>query len=366
MTSVKAPPPRRGVGSLPRPSTDGASGQDRPQAYNETKERFKRNAASAMPMKHPSKAVDTGQTPPRKRLMPRSPAVVKTAARLMAYLVDSGTPKGATLSAQPLADALGVSRFPVQQALAWMVEQGVAIQPNGRGYELAAGKPALQKLVHKYMPPASASPYLVLAQDRLSGLLPKEITEQGLAKLYGLTRTQLAPVLHRMAQEGCIKRKSGHGWQFTEIIDSPQSHADAYMFRMAIEPAALLCPTYTLDPAALSRLRAEQEALRDGRLGAITGEDLFELGARFHETIIRFSNNSYFISSLVRINQLRRLLEYRAMAKPGFYLHQNLEHLALLDMLEKGQRRPAATFLRRHLKVVLQHKLDTLNRTEEP
>ncbi len=297
-----------------------------------------------------------------KALVSRSPAVVRTAARLMAHLVASEVPAGATLSAQPLADALGVSRFPVQQALGWMVENGVAVQPGGRGYELSGSKAALQKLLKAHAEPPSASPYLRVAQDRIAGLLPKEITEQGLAKLYGLTRMQLAPILHRMAQEGWVKRKSGHGWQFTEIIDSPQSQTDAYMFRMAIEPAAILTPTYRVDPAAIARLRAEQTALREGRLGRITGEDLFEIGARFHETIIRFSHNSYFISSLERINQLRRLLEYRAMAQPGFYQQQNVEHLELLELLEKGQRRPAASFLRRHLNVVLHHKLETLAR----
>jgi DNA-binding GntR family transcriptional regulator len=299
---------------------------------------------------------------PAERLAPRSPAVVKTATRLMAHLVENEVPQGATLSAQPLADILGVSRFPVQQALAWLVENGVAVQPNGRGYELSGAKAALQRLLKAHAEPAAASPYLKLAQDRIAGLLPKEITEQGLAKLYGLTRMQLAPILHRMAQEGWIKRKSGHGWQFTEIIDSPQSHADAYMFRMAIEPAAILTPTYRVDPVAIARLRAEQTALRDGKLGKITGEDLFEIGARFHQTIIGFSNNGYFVSSLERINQLRRLVEYRAMAQPGFYQQQNVEHIELLDLLEKGQRRPAASFLRRHLNVVLHHKLDALAR----
>jgi DNA-binding GntR family transcriptional regulator len=250
----------------------------------------------------------------------------------------------------------------VQQALAWLVEQGAAVQPNGRGFELSATKAGMQRLIREHVGPDSISPYMKLAQDRIAGLLPKEVTEQGLAKMYGLTRMQLAPILHRMAQEGWIRRKSGHGWQFTEIIDSPQSHADAYMFRMAVEPAAILAPTYEVDPLAIARLRAEQIGLRDGRLGKITSVDLFEIGARFHQTIIGFSNNGYFVSSLERINQLRRLVEYRAMAQPGFYRQQNVEHIELLDLLEQGKRRAAATFLRRHLNVVLRHKMETLSK----
>jgi DNA-binding GntR family transcriptional regulator len=296
----------------------------------------------------------------------RAPAVVKTAVRLMTHLLDHNAPTGATLAAQPLADVLEVSRFPIQQALAWLAEQGVAAQPTGRGYVLIGNSAALKNLIALHAEPASASPYMQLAQDRISGLLPKEITELGLAKLYGLTRMQLSPILHRLAQEGWIKRRSGHGWQFTEMIDSPQSHADAYLFRMAIEPAAVMTPSFRVDPVALAKLRAEQTALRDRKLGKLTGEDLFELGARFHETIAGFSNNSYFVSSLQRINQLRRLIEYRAMAKTDFYLEQNQEHLVLLDMLERGQRRAAASFLRRHLDIVRAHKLAALTDAAAP
>jgi DNA-binding GntR family transcriptional regulator len=292
----------------------------------------------------------------------RPPAIVKTSLRLLDHLIESGTAEGASLAAKPLAEVLDVSRFPIQQALAWLVEQGVAGQPTGRGYVLTADRKALLQLVERHAAPAVVSPYIQLAHDRISGLLPREITELGMAKLYGLTRMQIAPILSRMAQEGWIKRRNGHGWQFTELIDSPQSHADAYTFRMAIEPAAIMAPGFVVDPAAIARLRSEQSALRDGKLGKLTGEDLFELGARFHETIIGFSNNSYFVSSLVRINQLRRLLEYRAMAQPGFYLQQNHEHIELLDMLEKGQRRAVATYLRRHLDTVRAHKVQTLTR----
>jgi DNA-binding GntR family transcriptional regulator len=168
---------------------------------------------------------------------------------------------------------------------------------------------------------------------------------------------QLKPVLNRMAQEGWIKRKSGNGWFFTELIESKQAHEDSYFFRMTIEPAALLAPGFSVDSAALQRLRAEQTALRDGRLGRITSEELFEIGARFHETLIAFSGNEFFVAALARVNQRRRLVEYEAMAHPADFIEQCHEHLALLDLIEQGHQQEAAAFLLRHLDIVRGVKL---------
>jgi len=284
----------------------------------------------------------------------------KTGIRILQWILEQDLAAPAPLPAQRLGDALGLSRFPIQQALAWLEQQGLAARPSGRGYVLAGARAGIERRVAQALKTRGLSPYLRIARDRLQGRLPKEITELELARRYGLTRMQMAPVLNRMAQEGWIKRKSGNGWFFTELIDSAQAHEDSYVFRMAIEPAALLAPGFAVDAAALGRLRAEQTALRDGKLGRITSEELFEIGARFHETLIGFSRNEFFISALARVNQRRRLVEYQAMAHPADFLEQCREHLALLDLLERGERKQAARFLERHLDIVRavkQHKL---------
>ncbi|MBS0451311.1 MAG: GntR family transcriptional regulator [Proteobacteria bacterium] len=274
--------------------------------------------------------------------------------------MDARLQSGAPLVAGKLAEALGVSRYPIQQGLAHLVNQGLVVQPNGRGYAFcdSATSTKIREALARAGP--SESSYMVIARDRLGGILPKSISETELSSRYGLTRSQLGPVLKRMAQEGWIRRGSGYGWEFTDIIDSTQSHADMYTFRMAIEPAAILSPTFQLDSAAVAALRSEQTQLRDGRLGRITSEELFEIGARFHETVIGFSSNPFFVNSLKQVNQLRRLVEYKAMAKPSHFMEQCVEHLALLDMLGQGERRQASEFLHRHLDIVRAVKRDVL------
>lgn len=292
---------------------------------------------------------------------PAAPSAERSAARILQHVLDAKLAPGAALVAGTIAQALGVSRFPVQQGLAHLASLGLVEQPNGRGYALAASSAKLRKALAETGP--RDSPYMIIARDRLRGALPKSLTETELAGRYGLTRAQLGPILKRMAQEGWIRRGSGYGWDFTDIIDSTQSHADMYTFRMAVEPAAILSPTFQIDTDALATLRQEQVSLRDGRLGRITSEELFEIGARFHETVIRFSNNPFFINALKQVNQTRRLLEYKAMAKPADFMEQCVEHLALLDMLEQGDRRQASEFLHRHLGIVRAVKRKFLEET---
>ena len=299
---------------------------------------------------------------PRSQQSPKNneqtSAADKNGVRILRWVLAQGLEQGAPLTAQSLGDALGLSRFPIQQALAKLTESGFADRPNGRGFVLAATNRNIKKYVADATKQEGTTPYLRIARDRLAGRLPKELTEVELASRYGLTRMQLAPVLNRMAQEGWIRRKTGNGWSFTELIDSVQAHEDAYVFRMAVEPAALLAPGFSPDLAALGRLKKEQTALRDGRLGRITSEELFELGARFHETLVGFSNNEFFVEAIRRVNQRRRLVEYEAMAKPSGFMKQCEEHLALIDLIEQGKQRDAATFLHRHLDIVRSVKIN--------
>ena len=47
---------------------------------------------------------------------------------------------------------------------------------------------------------------------------------------YGLSRTQLTGMLHRIAGEGWIERLPGHGWEFLPMLTSLQSYQDSYRF----------------------------------------------------------------------------------------------------------------------------------------
>ena len=60
----------------------------------------------------------------------------------------------------------------------------------------------------------------------------------------------------------------------------------AYQFRIAIEPAAILQPGYTVDEEAFRRARGQQQALLDGDYRTLSRTKLFEINSQFHEMIV--------------------------------------------------------------------------------
>jgi DNA-binding GntR family transcriptional regulator len=279
------------------------------------------------------------------------------AAGIVDYICRSDVQPGQRLTEQGLADALGVSRSPVRKALQYLETLGAVGSTPNRGFTLALPAAQLRRLSLPADQDSDDANYLTMADDRLSGDLPDEITESELMARYDLTRLQVQRILNRMAREGLVDRKPGRGWVFRPVLSSAKSWQEGYRFRMIIEPAALLEPTFRVDKAAFERARREQLAMLDGGIRKWPRSELFRVGAEFHETLVACANNAYLLEALRNLNQQRRLLEYRANVDRSRFATQCEEHLALLDLIEAGDRMEAAHRLRQHLDVVRAVKL---------
>ena len=200
-----------------------------------------------------------------------------------------------------------------------------------------------------------------LPRERLDGKLAEAFTEADLGRQFDLSRAEVKRIVDRMAHEGWIERRPGYGWAFVPILTTVTSFNLSYRFRRAIEPAALLEPTFAPDPEAFARCRAEQQALLDGKLLATDPIELFRLGSRFHEMLARCSGNLLFFDAVQRVNRLRRLLEYRAMVDTQPFRNEAREHLAILDLVEAGQMKKASRFMERHLDKNRKIKMKILN-----
>ena len=97
--------------------------------------------------------------------------------------------------------------------------------------------------------------YFKIAEDHLHGRLPDPTSETYPRETYRLTKAQLNAVLSRIAQEGWVERRPGYGWSFSPMLTTPESLEQTYRVRLALEPAALLEPTYRLDPETTARCR---------------------------------------------------------------------------------------------------------------
>jgi DNA-binding GntR family transcriptional regulator len=284
-----------------------------------------------------------------KRRADSSNLQTRLAGRILIHVKERGYGPGAWLSENGLAQTFGVSRTPVRGALAVLSKRGLLNVVPRRGYVL---KRALRDQdLEPYSDLASEDDKLVqrMAADRFSGELPDNVSETDLMRRYGVARGALARVLNGLVLDNVIERRSGHGWRFLPALDATQLHEDSYRFRLLIEPACVLEPTFRLDKARAQRLRQIHVDLLSGGLEKLNSGKFFELNAEFHEFVASCSRNRFLEQAVIHQNRLRRFFSYIAVFAPERIRVSCSEHVAILDRLMAGEREHAATLLWRHL-----------------
>jgi DNA-binding GntR family transcriptional regulator len=277
------------------------------------------------------------------------------AAQILDHIRGSGLAAGAHVTAQELAERFSVSRFPVGQALRLLALKGVLTHERNRGYFVSDARQASAEALGLDRRDETSQIYFRMAEDHLHGRLPDPASEAYLKDTYRVTKAQLNTVLGRIAQEGWAERRPGYGWSFSPMLTTPESLEQTYRVRLALEPAALLEPTYHLNPEAASRCREAELRLLGGAIETDSADALHERGVRFHEAIIGASGNPFFLDAVRRINRVRRLLSYRSMVDRKRYRRQCEEHLQILELLERGKNDEASQALRRHLEHTIEN-----------
>nr|WP_321458619.1 GntR family transcriptional regulator [uncultured Cohaesibacter sp.] len=269
-------------------------------------------------------------------------------------------PEGEHLRTQALADDFGVSRSPVSEALKMLSDAGVVEKRPNRGYYVSTTPDSTAKTIPLTLKQDRQSSYQKIADDWRNNILQEDVTEQLLRDRYALTKTQVHDILLRAVRDGWAERKPGYGWRFLEVAKSPESFKQIYQLRMAIEPAAILLPEFEVVQFKLDEMRAAQERMLERDIDQLPVEELLSAGVTFHEELIRFSNNCYFYMTLVRLNQMRRLLEYRAVPTQERFIEQCRQHLTIIDLLDRGETLEAAYTVKKHLNNALQIKSELM------
>ena len=234
---------------------------------------------------------------------------------------------GCHLSAQALADQFKVSRSPINDALKLLADEGIFRHEPQRGYYLQEHPPAPHQSSEFHTKDFLKEVYFRIAEDRLREELPQDVSENLLRDRYGLSKGDLTQLLNRMVGEGWIERRQGYGWRFSEMLTTSGALVQTYRMRAALEPAALLEPTFHIDEKTLDRLADVERELLDGNVETMSTEDLYSRGVEFHETLAEASGNSFILDALRRVNRIRRLIAYRSMTDRTRYYRQAREHL---------------------------------------
>ena len=285
-----------------------------------------------------------------------SPLVPALASRIVGMVRREAMAVGTRLTEQSLCEELGVSRSPVRKALQYLEAAGVVRSEPNRGYQLAKSAREVARLTVAPAEDSDEALYLAVADGRLTGEFATEISETELMDRYGASRLQVQRVLNRMAREGIVERKAGRGWIFQPLMDTAEAYRESYRFRMIIEPAALVEPGYAIDMGELEKCYREQSELLSGGLERWSRAELVKPGAHLHETIVAGANNRLLLEALRKVNQLRRLMEYRAKVDRSKMREQCEEHIVLIDLIRRGERVEASHYLRQHLDGALRRK----------
>jgi DNA-binding GntR family transcriptional regulator len=287
-----------------------------------------------------------------------TPLQQRVAREIVALARRDNRPAGHHMPKLALAREIGTSHNPVEAALVHLARIGIVRHEKDRGYFLAHDAQQLGASAKKLSPAYEDPLYRRIADAKLTHRLPATVTEAGLIRKFGATRSAIRKALARIQQEGWIERRAGHGWTFLPLIDSVEAYEENFEIRRVIEPACLLSGKFMAVADELQALKRQQAFMADGGYGAMTPVEWADINARFHETLARWSGNRFMLQTIRRINQLRKLVEYRAVAgNPRARARQAAEHLHILEAIERGNREQAAALLREHLEGARRQKV---------
>lgn len=272
----------------------------------------------------------------------------KVAGQILSAIHNGELSPGNHLKEVELAQRFGVSRSPIRGALAYLANQQLIEPMANHGFRVPLVPVKAVEVQFTELENEEDVLYRRLIDDRLGQTLPDQISESDLLRRYDVGKSVLRRCLLRLSDEGVMQRKHGHGWQFAPTLGDKQTRFESYRFRMLLEPAGLLEPTFNLNHEQLQRCRSQQLDLLEG---VADSKNFFESNAQFHELLAAASGNTYILQAVQQQNRLRRLTEFHSVNNVERVKTSCREHLAILDALEQGDNEWASILLHRHLEV---------------
>ena len=274
----------------------------------------------------------------------------RLANQILDVIRDAKLEPGHHLREQHLADLIGVSRTPIRSALDLLAERGIVETRKNHGFFLRKPFDSLHRIEIEVPSTIDEELYARLVRDRLEHRIPSSITQSEIARRYNVDRVALARTLSRLAEDGLIARKQGHGWTFLPTLDSLVSLRASYEFRLTLEPSSFLLPTFKPDLAAIERMRLQHLYLvSHPDIASVSSTQLFETDAAFHEMCAEFCGNAFFAQAVQYQNRLRRLLEFGSYFDGRRVREWCREHLAIIESVAAGNLTEASTRMRAHL-----------------
>jgi DNA-binding GntR family transcriptional regulator len=183
----------------------------------------------------------------------------------------------------------------------------------------------------------------IISQEVLPGM---RLREEELAVKLGVSRTPIREAINRLHQEGIvvvIPRRGAYVAHITreEIIEN-------LLIREVLEGLAARLAAESISSSILSEMRAcitpftEKDLLSDL-------EDYSQANVQFHRMIISSSKCKKLINLINNLFDQMDMVRLRTISAPGRAEKSLIEHLDILDALEKKDGIRAETLIRAHI-----------------
>lgn len=287
-------------------------------------------------------------TPEPRRINHRH---VELAQKILDVAGERGLSRGERLAEQALASLCNVSRTPIRKALQVLAARQLVTADADGGYLLAVDPVATARLEDTPHGAGESEIHAAILRDLAAGRITETQTVAALQRRYAASRQAVQNALMKLAEDNLAERGAGQQWLLKQFAISGDAAAKSYEFRLATEPLALTMPDFRRDIPAITALRQSMLILRameesdfDRRLFDRTDFD-------FHLMIARSCGNPFMAEALVNHHRRRRASPPPVHVNAFRLMQSNLEHLQILEQIERGQMELAADLMRVHIQL---------------
>ena len=234
-----------------------------------------------------------------------------------------------------------------------MPRSGPSAKPAARAATPAKGKP-LRSTTKPAAAKAAQPSVDVIHQRVLTAIVEHRLPpgtklgEERLAKVFGVSRTQIRQVIERLAHDRIVTVQPNRG----AYVSSPSvdEAREVFAARRLIEPDLIRQATRMAQKADIQRLRhhvAQESAAR----AANDKRAIIRLSGEFHQLIAEIAGNRFLAKTMRELETLTCLviILYDAPNVPACPYH---EHSDLVDAIEARDAERAAVHMVEHLRHV--------------
>jgi DNA-binding GntR family transcriptional regulator len=175
-----------------------------------------------------------------------------------------------------------------------------------------------------------------------------KLGEERLAKVFGVSRTQIRQVIERLSHDSIVTVQPNRG----AFVSSPtvDEAREVFAARRLIEPDLIRQAIRRAGPAEIRRLRDHVKSESDAR-EANDKRAVVRLSGEFHQLIADIAGNRFLAKTMRELEALTCLviILYDAPNMPACPYH---EHSDLVDAIEARDEERAASFMVEHLRHV--------------